>query len=95
MFYLDFQHDLEKGEGTEFFSFANWTYGNNTLYGLSMADETPANGEPQIMSPEEEAKARLDKAGFKCACEVKSVKPGDRIYFINKIISHFIVIPIF
>lgn len=31
-----------------------------------------------------EAKARLDKAGFVNAESVKSVKPGDKVYFINK-----------
>lgn len=44
----------------------NWTYGNNTLYGLSMAGEeannTDSSGNPQIMSPEEENKAKLDAA---------------------------------
>ena len=31
-----------------------------------------------------EAKARLEKAGFTCVCEAKSVKPGDKLFFINK-----------
>ena len=31
-----------------------------------------------------EAKARLEKAGYKNAEEFKSVKPGDKIYFVNK-----------
>ena len=31
-----------------------------------------------------EAKARLDKAGYKNAEELKSVKPGDKVYFLNK-----------
>ena len=31
-----------------------------------------------------EAKARLDKAGYKNAEELKSVKPGDKVYYINR-----------
>ena len=44
----------------------NWTYGNNTLYGLSMtgdgANNTDSSGNPQIMSAEEEEAARNNVA---------------------------------
>ena len=34
-----------------------------------------------------EAKARLDKAGYKNAEELKSVKPGDKVYFLKQYVN--------
>ena len=30
------------------------------------------------------AKKMLDENGFKCICEYETLKPGDKVYYINK-----------